>query len=99
MVIYSGPDLQYSGQEICHGSNETVLSITDVTEKEYPVAISVASYPKVAYTHQGWLTEDHQYFYMNHEGTRTLIWDVSDLDDPILVNEYFATTTDTNHNI
>jgi len=107
-VIYSGPDVQYSGREICLGSNETALSIADVTDKEYPVAISVASYPKVAYTHQGWLTEDHRFFYMNDEGdepqglvegTRTLVWDVSDLDDPILVNEYIASTTDTDHNL
>ncbi len=107
-VIYSGPDIQYSGREICLGSNETAMSIADVTDKENPVAISVASYPKVAYTHQGWLTEDHRYFYMNDEGdepqglvdgTRTLVWDVSDLDDPILVNEYIASTTDTDHNL
>lgn len=107
-VIYSGPDLTYSGREICLGSNETALSIADVTEKDNPTAISMASYPKVAYTHQGWLTEDHRYFYMNDEGdepqglvegTRTLIWDVSDLDDPVLVTEYIASTPNTDHNL
>ena len=107
-VIYSGPDPDYSGREICLGSNETALSIADVTDKESPVAISVATYPNVAYTHQGWLTEDHRYFYMNDEGdepqglvegTRTLIWDVSDLDDPVLVTEYIASTPDTDHNL
>ncbi len=107
-VIYSGPDLTYRGREICLGANETALSIADVTDKKDPVAIAVASYPKVAYSHQGWLTEDHRYFYMNDEGdepqglvegTRTLVWDVSDLDDPVLVTEYVATTTDTDHNL
>jgi choice-of-anchor B domain-containing protein len=33
------------------------------------------------------------------EGTRTLVWDVADLDDPILVNEYIAETTTTDHNL
>lgn len=107
-VVYSGPDLPYSGREICLGSNETALSIADVTDKENPVVISMAVYPKVAYAHQGWLTEDHRYFYMNDEGdepqgfvegTRTLIWDVSDLDDPVLVSEYIASTPDTDHNL
>ena len=107
-VIYSGPDLPYQGREICLGSNETALSIADVTDKEAPIAVSVATYPKVAYTHQGWLTEDHRYFYMNDEGdepqglvegTRTLVWDVSDLDDPVLINEYIANTPDTDHNL
>lgn len=107
-VTYAGPDLAYNGREICLGSNETALSIADVTDKENPIAISVASYPNVAYTHQGWLTEDHRYFYMNDEGdeprglvegTRTLVWDVSDLDDPVLVTEYIASTPDTDHNL
>ena len=90
------------------GSNETALSISDVTDKQHPVALSAVSYPNVAYTHQGWLTEDHRYFYLNDEGdepqglvagTRTLVWDVTDLDDPILVNEHIAKTTTTDHNL
>ena len=107
-VQYHGPDADYNGREICLGSNETALSIADVTDKENPIAISRASYPNVAYTHQGWLTEDHRYFYLNDEGdepqglvagTRTLVWDVTDLDDPILVTEHIASTTTTDHNL
>ncbi|MDX1547116.1 MAG: choice-of-anchor B family protein, partial [Rhodothermales bacterium] len=84
-VTYRGPDATYQGREICFGANETALSIADVTDKENPVPLSMATYPKVAYTHQGWLTDDQTYFYMNDEGdepqglvegTRTLIWDV-----------------------
>ncbi|MEQ9104329.1 MAG: choice-of-anchor B family protein [Rhodothermales bacterium] len=107
-VVYRGPDSDYSGREICLGSNETALSIADVTDKSNPTAIAYATYPKVAYAHQGWLTEDHRYFYMNDEGdepqglvegTRTLIWDLVDLDEPQLVGEYIATTTETDHNL
>ena len=107
-VIYHGPDEEHRGKEICLGSNETALSIADVSDKDNPVAIGVSSYPNVAYAHQGWLTEDHRFFYMNDEGdeprglvegTRTLIWDLEDLDDPQLVNEYIAETTDTDHNL
>ena len=107
-VIYHGPDVRYQGREICVGSNETALSIADVTDKEKPVSLAMTVYPKVAYAHQGWLTEDHAYFYMNDEGdepqhlvagTRTLIWDVTDLEDPMLVREYIAKTTATDHNL
>jgi len=96
-VLYHGPDADYQGREICFGSNETALSIADVTDKQNPVAVATAEYPNVGYTHQGWLTEDHRYFLMDDEGdegsglvdgTRTLIWDVSDLDDPVLLTEY-----------
>ena len=107
-VVYRGPDTEHQGKEICLGSNETALSISDMTDKDAPVALASASYPNVAYAHQGWLTEDHRYFYMNDEGdepgglvegTRTLVWDVQDLDDPILVHEYIAETTATDHNL
>jgi len=107
-VIYNGPDERYRGREICFGSNETALSVADVTDKRNPVAVGMATYPNVAYTHQGWLTEDHSYFYMNDEGdeprglvagTRTLVWDVRELDDPVLVGEYVNDTPDTDHNL
>ena len=50
------------------------------------------TYPNFAYTHQGWLTEDHRYLFVNDEQdegdeakTRTLIFDVQELDDPVFV--------------
>jgi choice-of-anchor B domain-containing protein len=107
-VIYDGPDEEYQGQEICFGANETALSIADVTNKEQPKAISTGSYPDHAYVHQGWLTENHRYFYLNDEldeingladSTRTLVWDVSDLDDPQLVNEFMLSQPSTDHNL
>jgi len=107
-VVYRGPDADYAGHEICIGSNETALSIADVTDKKAPYSISIATYPSVSYAHQGWLTDDHRYFYLNDEldeagglvaGTRTLIWDLTDLDEPILANEFVAKTTETDHNL
>jgi len=107
-VVYRGPDEDYQGREICLGANETALSIADVTDKANPVAIAMATYPNVAYSHQGWLSEDHQYFYMGDEldesggnvtSTRTLIWDLADLDDPVLAAEYMAETASTDHNL
>ena len=107
-VVYRGPDEEHVGKEICLGSNENALSIADVTDKENPVALSMMTYPNHGYSHQGWLTEDHRYFYMNDEldevrgltnGTRTMIWDVTDLDDPILVKEHVSENTASDHNL
>ncbi|MBL0178520.1 MAG: choice-of-anchor B family protein [Gemmatimonadetes bacterium] len=110
-VVYRGPDEKYRGREICIGSNETAISIADLTDKKNPVAISRASYPNVAYAHQGWLTEDQKYFYLDDEGdessgqgeaakgTRTLVWDVSDLDDPVLVTEHVGVAKAIDHNL
>lgn len=107
-VTYRGPDAAYQGREICFGANETALSIADVTDKANTVPISNAAYPNVGYSHQGWLTEDQRFFYMNDEldelrgmveATRTLIWDVSDLGDPQLVGTFMGTSSSSDHNL
>jgi choice-of-anchor B domain-containing protein len=107
-LVYTGPDQDYTGRELCFASNETALRIVDVTDKENPEPISAAAYPGVAYIHQGWLTEDQRYFYLDDEldelvgttdRTKTLIWDVSDLDDPVVVGEYLGPNGSTDHNL
>ena len=107
-VVYRGPTQKYQGRQICFGFNETHLSVADVTDKARPVAISRATYPNVGYAHQGWLTDDHRYMYENDEldevqgfvdGTRTLIWDVSDLENPVLAAEYISENKATDHNL
>ena len=106
-VSYGGPDPDHRGKDICLGSNQTALSIADVTDPAHATAISRVSYPNLGFTHQGWLTEDHRYFYTNDEldeiaglsKTRTLIWDITDLDDPQLVKEHFGTQAGSDHNL
>jgi choice-of-anchor B domain-containing protein len=107
-VMYHGPDEQYKGREICFNASETAVGIADVTDKQNPKPVSVAAYPNVSYAHQGWLSEDHRYLYLNDEGdeldgnapkTRTLVFDVSDLDDPVLAKEFFGNTAATDHNL
>jgi choice-of-anchor B domain-containing protein len=107
-VVYHGPTAKYQGRQICFGWNETHLSIADVTDKSHPVAISRATYPNVGYAHQGWLTDDQRYAYEDDEldeieglvdGTRTLIWDVSDLENPVLAGQYISKNKATDHNL
>lgn len=106
-VVYRGPDTDHYGKEVCFGSNENRLSIADVSDKDNPVALASAEYPDVGYAHQGWLDEDHEYLYMNDEfdelrnqpNTRTLVWDVKDLDDPMVVEEFMHDTEAIDHNL
>lgn len=107
-VVYEGPDEEHRGKELCFGSNETALSIADVTDKDAPVALAMEDYPSYGYSHQGWLDEAQEYFYMNDEldelqgkasSTRTLVWDVKDVDEPILVKEHFSDVTSSDHNL
>jgi len=107
-VVYRGPDAEHRGREICFLSNYEVLSIADVSDKHAPVALSRAAYPFVEYAHQAWLDESQEYLYMGDEydesiglleATRTLVWDVKDLDDPVVVREFMGTTPAVDHNL
>ncbi len=106
VVIYDGPDADYTGREIFFGSNEDRVSIVDVTDKNNPQDISNGFYGSVEYTHQGWLTEDKRYFIIGDEldessfgfNTRTIIFDVTDLDNPEVHFEYEADTEAIDHN-
>ena len=107
-ITYAGPDAEHRGSEICFGSNGRMFSIADVTDKSAPVELAASDYPNRSYTHQGWIDEAHEYFYMNDEidevdgsvpSTRTLIWDVRDLDDPILAAEHFSENRASDHNL
>ncbi|NNE35575.1 MAG: choice-of-anchor B family protein, partial [Rhodothermales bacterium] len=107
-VVYRGADAEYAGAEVCFASNGSSFVIANVSDKDSTVTIANTSYPNQAYTHQGWLTEDQNYFFMNDEldemngsveQTRTLIWDVSDLDDPQLVKEFYLDSGASDHNL
>ena len=77
-----------------------------MTNKEAPYAISQGGYPNASYVHQGWFTEDHRYFIQDDEldesrrgnNTKTIIWDLEDLDDPVVLKEYIADTPSIDHN-
>jgi hypothetical protein len=109
-VVYHGPDADHSGKEIVLANNEDTLTIVDVSDKANTVQISRSGYPNHEYTHQGWLNEDHTYFYMDDEldelradgdpiPTRTHIWDVHDLDNPVYKGFYEGVEKTIDHNL
>ncbi|NQY05849.1 MAG: choice-of-anchor B family protein [Flavobacteriaceae bacterium] len=106
IVTYNGPDLAHVGKEIFLGSNGDEIVIVDVTDKSNPIKLSEISYPQYGYVHQGWLTEDHVYFILGDEtdelntgfNTRTMMFDFTDLDNPVYIDDYEGPTGAIDHN-
>lgn len=111
IIIYRGPDENYQGKELLFGSNSdwganNKIVILDVTDKKNPEWIQSIFYENGGYTHQGYLTEDHRYFFLGDEydeinygsPTSTKIFDLTDLSNPKLHLNYYASSSAIDHN-
>ena len=112
IITYEGEDQNYLGREILLGSNSdggetNQIIILDVTEKTNPQMISSISYSYGGYTHQGWIDEDHRYFYLGDEldelrygnKTRIIIFDLKDLKNPKIHFVHEGKTDAIDHNL
>jgi len=105
-VIYKGPDKAYKNKEICFASNEDTVTILDMQNKNSVKLLSKQTYSH-AYTHQGWLTEDHTAFVFNDEldeqrkgfNTRTHVVDVKNLKNPKYTGFHNGRTKSIDHNL
>jgi len=89
----------------------TSISITDVTDKPDVKSLAFFSYGTsngLDYSHQGWLTPDQKYFLHDDEldeffetvdTTTTRIWDMSDLEAPVLLAETTNGSSAIDHNL
>jgi choice-of-anchor B domain-containing protein len=106
IVIYNGPDTEHQGKEIMIASNENEIVILDVSNKASVTRLSRIDYTDVGYTHQGWLTEDHRYFYLGDEtdeinfgyNTRSMVFDFADLDNPVFLTSFTGNSSAIDHN-
>jgi choice-of-anchor B domain-containing protein len=106
VITYNGPDTDYTNKEILIGSNENEIVIADITDKTNPIVISKITYSNVEYAHQGWFTEDLKYFILGDEldelrignKTRSIIFDFTDLDNPVYHFDYFGSINAIDHN-
>ena len=108
-VVYTGPDLSYVGSEITVGYNENTITVINTTDKTDMTLVSRIGYPSSdsTYTHQGWFTKDQKYILMNDEldelnlgtNTRTHIWDMIDLDNPVYMGFYLYGNPSIDHNL
>ena len=106
-IVYKGPDADYYGREIALTSNETALGIADVTDKSNLKIISKYESNNFRYIHQGWISDDHKYFYTNDELNElrgvdsyqtTIVFDITDLDNPQIANIYRSDLRTIDHN-
>lgn len=108
-AAYVGPDPDHQGKDICVGSNEETIVWVDVTDPSAMTEISRLSYDGVAYAHQGWMSEDQTTYFHGDEldelygteitNTRTIVVDMTDLDDPSLDYIHTHDTVAIDHNM
>lgn len=107
VVVYTGPDADWQGMEIAFACNEDNVAIVDVTDKSDCQLISHGEYENPGYVHQSWLTEDQTHMLVVDEtdetgngfNTRTYIFDVQDLDEPVYLGYYESDNTASDHNL
>ena len=90
------------------GGNPT-LDILDVTNKSNIQMLGQVAYANNRYSHQGWLSPDGRYAYLNDEldeqgdpdiaSTTTRIIDVSDLSQPIEIGTFSNGSPASDHNL
>ncbi|MBI5433944.1 MAG: choice-of-anchor B family protein [Planctomycetes bacterium] len=103
---YAGKQIAFCCGGYNNGWNSTGLDILDVTNKSNIVVLGHLSYSGAQYCHQGWLSDDKQYFYIDDEFdeggvgfTKTYVIKVTNLSAPQHVNTFTNTSTAIGHNL
>ena len=104
---YAGREIAFCLSGLNGGWNSTGLRIVDVTDKANMFTVSQAFWSGARYAHQGWLSEDRKYFYINDEldegdsvsVTTTRIFDVSDIYNPVYLGWFTSGAQATDHNL
>lgn len=101
-LVYDGPDTRYTGHEICFmltGEGRSLAIYSWTTS----ILLGEAGYPGAEYSHQGWLSTDKTHFFLGDEldsgRTRTMVFNVSNLQNPQLHSTYVSPHTFADHNM
>jgi len=89
---------------ILYGSagNRSSLVILDIQDKQAPVMLAEIPFPiEGGYSHNVWATEDGNYAMTTEEtiGFSVKMWDISNLNNPKLLDEYLASPGWLAHNV
>jgi choice-of-anchor B domain-containing protein len=105
---FAGREIAFCCGGFSGGFSNTRLRIVDVTDPGNMFQVSSSVYPNRGYAHQGWLSEDRRYFYMNDEldeefglvsETTTHVFDVSDIASPTWVTSFSTGLGSIDHNL
>jgi choice-of-anchor B domain-containing protein len=103
----SGRELAFCLAGFNTGITDTGLRIVDVTNPNSPQVLSTLFYPGAQYAHQGWLSEDRRFLYLNDEldegatvsVTTTRVINVEDPTNPYLVKTFTTGLASIDHNL
>lgn len=96
-----------AGKEIMYGFSEgRGVDVIDVTDKSNPIFLRRATYPSMGYCHQGWISEDRKYLYMDDEfdennlgvNTRSLMFDIQDPANTFYIGTFSTGMPTIDHN-
>ena len=107
VTYHNGP---YAGRSIAFAAGNPLspgLLIIDVTNPANMILLKYVTYPNAGYAHQGWLSEDRRYFYLNDEfderdegvTTTTYVFDVQVLSNAHYVAAFGSGLASTDHNL
>ncbi len=104
---YRGPDEDKRNKVIAVLCNRDALTIADITNPQDCQLIDLIEYDQMGYVHQGWFTRDFRYFLVNDEldeleynvGTRTHMFDLSNLDEIKYMGFHQFENTAIDHNL
>jgi choice-of-anchor B domain-containing protein len=95
-VLYSGPDVEHAGKEICFAANVDTLTIVDVSNKASPLQIARRTYSGSGYANSVALSDDHSRLFLADEtdeadsmhNTRTRVWGLDDLETATVIDSF-----------
>ena len=105
-VIYNGPDQAYVGRSVVFAAGPSGFHILDITDPGDVTLIGSSSYDTPHYGHQVWVPETHDHAFFGDEldelneggPTRTVVFDLTDLDAPVVAELFEASVEATDHN-
>jgi len=103
---YAGREIAFFYNQTSSGGGSASLGIVDVTDKLNPITLSNYQYPNSRFSHQGWLSTDRRYIYLDDELDETSlgipctthIIDISDLTNPFEVATFTNGLPNIDHN-
>jgi choice-of-anchor B domain-containing protein len=105
-LTYNGPDVEHLGKDLLFAAGSGKLWVLDITDPTDITLVSSASYPGAHFSHQVWVSDTHDHAFLGDEldetsegtPTRTIVFDLTDLDAPSVAEVYEAPTPASDHN-
>ncbi len=104
---FAGKEVAFCYSENTSGGGNAGIDILDVTDKGNIQPFSFVTYPDAAFSHQGWLSEDRRYVYLDDEldesnfgiDSFTRIINVEDLENPFFEGGFSSGAGSIDHNL